>query len=909
MPCFSPPPQDPKPTLNPDSPKDETLVLPQNISNLTSSMKLPPFLLRPISQFSSTTSKLPPLATAYEITTHEEVLSIINSSTPMEPELEKVVPFLLPDIVNSVFQEQLNPELGFRFFVWASKRRKFRCWVSFDFIIDMLVKDNGFELYWKTLEELKSCGVPISSDAFTVLISGYWKLRMAEKAVEAFGRMKDFDCKPDLHTYNMILHVMVEKEVILLALAVYNVMLKSNCAPNCATYSILIDGLCKSGKTQDALKLFDEMTQRGIPPNRITFTVIISGLCKSKRADEAHRLFNTMKRSGCSPDTITYNALLNGFCKLGKVDEAFMLCSSFKKEGYALGINGYSCLIDGLFRARRYNEAHDLFQKMSEENIIPDLVLYTIMIRGLAEAGKVKDALKLLRVMTEKGVAPDTHGYNTLIKGFCDMGLLDQARSLKLEISKQDLFPDTCTYTILICGMCRNGLVGEAREIFNEMEKVGCFPSVVTFNALIDGLCKDGDLDEAHLLFYKMEIGRNPSLFLRLSQGTDRVLDSASLQTMVAKLCDSGLILKAYKLLMQLADSGVLPNITTYNILINGFSKARNINGAFKLFKELQLKGHSPDSVTYGTLIDGLQRVDREEDAFGVFDQMKKNGCMPSSAVYKSLMTWSCRKKKISVAFSIWLKYLRSLPGRDEEAIKVAEEHFEKGELEKAVRGLLELDFKVKDFDSAPYTIWIIGLCQAQKLDEALKLFSILAEWGINVSPPSCARLIHSLCKEENLDEAINIFCYTMEKGYMLMPRICNQLLKCILSKGKSNYALDLLNRMNSMGYDLDAYLYSSTKFRLHGHWNTREMENVSPGFGDWMVGFVKGEVMQAWPCQDKVLIPPLIVSKFSACISSIKSCPTEAEAGSIYGFMKKRGAVMFVLVNNLLCVYSYGMC
>lgn len=33
------------------------------------------------------------------------------------------------------------------------------------------------------------------------------------------------------------------------------------------------------------------------------------------------------------------------------------------------------------------------------------------------------------------------------------------------------------------------------------------------------------------------------------------------------------------------------------------------------------------------------------------------------------------------------------------------------------------------------------------------------------------------------------------------------------------------------------------------------------------MVGFVKGEVMQAWPCQDKVLIPPLIVSKFSVLL------------------------------------------
>ena len=91
------------------------------------------------------------------------------------------------------------------------------------------------------------------------------------------------------------------------------------------------------------------------------------------------------------------------------------------------------------------------------------------------------------------------------------------------------------------------------------LEKVGYVPSIVTFNALIDGLCKAGELEEAHLLFYKMEIGRNPSLFLWLSQGANQVLDKASLQTMVEQLCDSGLILKAHRLLMQLADSGVVP--------------------------------------------------------------------------------------------------------------------------------------------------------------------------------------------------------------------------------------------------------------------------------------------------------------------------------------------------------------
>ena len=379
--------------------------------------------------------------------------------------------------------------------------------------------------------------------------------------------------------------------------------------------------------------------------------------------------------------------------------------------------------------------------------------------------------------------------------------------------------------------MCRNGLVGEAQQIFEEMEKLGCVPSVVTFNALIDGLCKAGELEEAHLLFYKMEIGRNPSLFLRLSQGANRVLDSASLQTMVEQLCDSGLILKAYKLLMQLADSGVVPDITTYNILINGFCKAENINGAFKLYKDLQLKGLSPDSVTYGTLIDRLQRLDREEDAFGVFDQMERNGCTPSLAVYKSLMTYSCRRKKVSLAFSLWLKYLRNLPGSEEEAIKAVEEHFEKGEVEKAIRGLLEMDFKRKDFDLGPYTIVLIGLCQARRVKDAMMIFSVLEECEVVVTPPSCAKLIRCLCHEEKLELAINVFLYTLEKGLMLTPRTCNQLLNYVLrSQERNKNVLDLVSKMKSFGYDLDAYLYRSTKFLLYGHWNMQEIENASPG-------------------------------------------------------------------------------
>ncbi|PIN24571.1 hypothetical protein CDL12_02687 [Handroanthus impetiginosus] len=767
-----------------------------------------------------------------------EIVTLINSVDPIEPPLGKLAPSLNREVVISVLQSQAqlkkDPRICFRFFMWASGKARFRSGVSHNLIVDMLTSGengNSLDLYWSVLDELRNEKLPVYADAFVVLILAYWRLRMAEKAVETFGRMKDYECKPNLATYNVILHVLVKKGVILLALAVYNMMLKLNCRMGSDTLSVMIDGLCKSGMTQDALKLFDEMTERGISPSRITYTVIMSGLCKAKRPHDAHRLFNLMKNSGCTPDSAMYNALLDGFCKCGQVDEAFMLFKSFKNDGYNVGIRGFSCLIDGLIKAKRISEAEELFQKILDGGLVPDLVLYTIMIRGLSEAERMRDATNMLRDMIGRGVVPDTKCYNVLIKGFCDLGLLDQARSLKLEISQHGQFPSTCTYTILICGLCRNGLLGEAQQIFNDMEKLGCSPSAVTFNALIDGLCKARKLEEAHLMLYRMEIGKNPSLFLRLSQGADRILDSASLQKTVENLVESGLILKAYKLLMQLADSGVVPNRQTYNTLINGMCKAGQVDRALKLFKELQLEGHSPDSVTYATLIEGLERADREKDAYKLFEQMNENGCKPNSSVYKTLMTWSCRRTKTSIAFRIWMKYLKSLASREEETLKPIEDCFEQGDLERAVKSLLEMDIKLADFDSAPYSIWLIGLCQANRVDEALKTFSILEKFSVNVSAAGCVKLIHALCSKGNLNKAVDIFLYAMEKGYQLMPQVCNTLLKALLrSEDSSKLAFELLDRMKLMGYDLNRYLHHRTKSLVHHHYNLKERENASAG-------------------------------------------------------------------------------
>lgn len=321
--------------------------------------------------------------------TANELLTILERVEGMEHSLESLVSLISKNKMASLIPELAKPQLAFRFFIWATKRLRLCSQMYQTTVIDMLVKDDAFELYWRTLEEFRECGIPIGSDAFSVLIKGYDKLGIAEKAVEAFGRMKDFDCKPNVNTYNAILYIMVRKEVFLLALAVYNQMLKSNRSPNRNTYSILMNGLCKTRKTKDALRMFDEMIQRGFAPSTRIYTIIVSGLCQAKRVHEAHRLVDTMKESGCTPDVITYHALLDGYCKLGRLDEAYSLVRSFERDGYVLELEGYSSLIFGLFSARRFGEAHGLYSKMINNGIEPDVILCTIMIKGTKPSDKL----------------------------------------------------------------------------------------------------------------------------------------------------------------------------------------------------------------------------------------------------------------------------------------------------------------------------------------------------------------------------------------------------------------------------------------------------------------------------------------------------------------------------------------
>lgn len=206
----------------------------------------------------------------------------------------------------------------------------------------------------------------------------------------------------------------------------------------------------------------------------------------------------------------------------------------------------------------------------------------------------------------------------------------------------------TSTVTCLIKILAEEGLVNEALAAFYRMKQFHCKPDVYAYNTIIHALCRIGNFKKARFLLEQMEL---PGFRCPPDTFTYTIFISSyckySLQTGCKKAIRRRLW-EANHLFRIMIFKGFVPDVVTYNCLIDGCCKTYRIERATELFDDMIRRGCLPNRVTYNCFIRYYSAVSEINNAIGMLRRMKEmNHGIPTSSSYTPIVHALCEEGRV----------------------------------------------------------------------------------------------------------------------------------------------------------------------------------------------------------------------------------------------------------------------
>ncbi|GAB4835737.1 hypothetical protein Ancab_000647 [Ancistrocladus abbreviatus] len=162
----------------------------------------------------------------------------------------------------------------------------------------------------------------------------------------------------------------------------------------------------------------------------------------------------------------------------------------------------------------------------------------------------------------------------------------------------------------------------------------------------------------------------NPMLVAMVDQGKILVMENVHKEMIRRKvlpdvitfnivinvLCKAGKLQKARDLMEDMKAWGISPTVVTYNTLINGYCKKGSVGRMCKddaLLKEMLSKKICPNEITYNTLINGFCKDKNLPAAMKVFKDMEMHDLKVDVVTYNSLISGLCNDQKIHEALDL----------------------------------------------------------------------------------------------------------------------------------------------------------------------------------------------------------------------------------------------------------------
>ncbi|KAF8947218.1 hypothetical protein BGZ47_009941 [Haplosporangium gracile] len=281
----------------------------------------------------------------------------------------------------------------------------------------------------------------------------------------------------------------------------------------------------------------------------------------------------------------------------------------------------------------------------------PNEAIYQMYLKGLAHQGRMDHAQEVVQSMKRKGMSLSSQTFGIMLDGY---GRQMDERRIKDILKSMNNAGHPLTvemYTSMMSNYIRADKLDDAQKVFQELKRSGLKLDLRSKNVVLQLARLRGRKGAGHSALFRAametlsgsEVGVSRSA--DVSEGEVTVADQIRFNTVIhynhrLKECADAMdTTKFVKTFREMADAGLKPNTTSYNILVDYLPHAGSPNDGFLVLEHMKgtLRGR-PDAVTYTTLIDCAVKKGEVELGWGLYDEMMRKSVRPTLHTYGTLI-------------------------------------------------------------------------------------------------------------------------------------------------------------------------------------------------------------------------------------------------------------------------------
>ncbi|TYI36244.1 hypothetical protein ES332_A03G128700v1 [Gossypium tomentosum] len=308
-------------------------------------------------------------------------------------------------------------------------------------------------------------------------------------------------------------------------------------------------------------------------------------------------MYTGMKRFGPPPVASTFNTLLNRMLLLGDLKHAIFIVEEMYRNHFVPSFTSLSKTLKMAVKVGNLLDGLLVSEFMLRYDYHPTEPTLNKFILMLCDAGMVSDACFVFSVLLKKSYVYSVYCYNPILWAlcktgqsytalFCREGLQDNVFQWLDFVQSNGCKPNVITYTIIVKFLFDNRKFEEAMDfLIKVMDQKGLSSDSYSYAALCGGLLKIGKVGDACELLLDI-----------FSNGTaDVVVYNIYFQC----LCQENKSREALSQLKRKMKVGFKPNNVSYNTILSGFCKEKNINEDV----------NEPDAVTFNSILSTACRL------------------------------------------------------------------------------------------------------------------------------------------------------------------------------------------------------------------------------------------------------------------------------------------------------------